>query len=553
MGKTQLWKAIQEKQDLLNIDHFCEEACRKLEALDKTIQEHEGYAAESQAASLLEGLGLPGKVHALPMNTLSGGYKLRVLLAQLLFSKPDVLLLDEPTNHLDLFSIRWLEGYLKEFPGTLLISSHDRFFLNTVCNHIVDMDYETIKIYKGNFDRFEETKAADRELKASILEKQDKKREDLQEFVDRFRAKSSKARQAQSKLKLVEKIEEEMESLDIRQSSRMYPNLQFNQVRPPGAIALTVKDISKSYGEKLVLQNVSFEVERGDRIAFIGPNGVGKSTLLEILTGNISPCKGSHEWGFAAQAAYFPQEHARIVKGQYSLLDWLSQQEPLVPEQRLRETLARVLFSGDDVLKLVGILSGGETARLVLAKMILQKHNILIFDEPTNHLDMEATENLLTALQEYPGTLLLVSHNRHFISRIANRIIEMTPDGLLDFRCSFEEYLAKRDVDHLSSTAKRTSLKSSIDVESKNRFEDQKKMRNQRAQLEKKAARAEEQCHHIEMELLALEDMLATEGFYQNTPKQIIEQTLAKKAELEKKLESAMTEWESAANKLIDA
>jgi len=390
MGKKQLWEALKGKDELLKHEHFTEVECHKLEEFDKVISEHDGYTAESLASKLLEGLGLPNRIHEQPMHTLSGGYKLRVLLAQLLFSEPDALLLDEPTNHLDLFSIRWLEGYLREFEGTLLISSHDRDFLNGICNHIVDLDYGTIKIYKGNYDRFLEAKASEKELKESVFEKQDKKREDLQEFIDRFGAKASKAKQAQSKMRLVEKLGDEMDKLDIRMSSRLYPKLNFVQVRPPGIRALKVSGISKSYGEKQVLKNISFEIERGDRVAFIGPNGIGKSTLLEIIANNLSSDNGNFEWGFAAQPAYYPQDHARIVNGQISLLDWLSNQDTQVAEQSVREILGRVLFSGDDVKKQVGVLSGGETARLVLARMMLQKQNVLIFDEPTNHLDMEA-------------------------------------------------------------------------------------------------------------------------------------------------------------------
>lgn len=545
MGKRKLWEALEAKHVLLQHEHFTEEECHKLEALDKVISAYHGYAAESQAAKLLEGLGLPDKVHANPMKTLSGGYKLRVLLAQVLFSEPEILLLDEPTNHLDLFSIRWLEGYLKEFPGTLLISSHDRDFLNGVCNNIVDLDFETIKIYKGNYDAFLLTKESDKVLKESQLEKQDKKREDLQDFVDRFKAKASKARQAASKMKLVEKLSDEIETLNIRPSTRRYPRLNFEQVRPSGAVALKVTGICKSYGTKQVLNGISFEVDRGDKIAFLGPNGIGKSTLLEILANNLKSDHGAFQWGHAAQVAYFPQDHARIVHGKATLMDWLKNQEPQASDQAIRDVLGRMLFSGDDAAKPVDVLSGGETARLVLAKMMLQKHNILIFDEPTNHLDMEAAEILLESLQAYPGTLLVVSHNRHFVSHLADRIIELTPDGLEDFRCSFAEYLEKRDIDHLSATAKRPVVKEEKAADAKLSHEEQKKLRNAKAQREKKAAQAEDNYHRLEKAMQAIDEKLMCGDFYHNASPLELEELMRKKSTLEKELEVAFKEWES--------
>ncbi len=398
-GRKILWNALENKKELLKSLNFAERECEALTQLEKIIHEQDGYVSESEAAKLLEGLGIRNEWHCQPLHVLSGGYKLRVLLAQVLFGRPDILLLDEPTNHLDLFSIKWLEGYLRNFPGTLLVTSHDRDFLNGVCDHIVDFDYGTIKIYKGNYDKFLELKKQDRELKEAILAKHDKRRQDLQEFVDRFRAKASKARQAQSKARLVEKIEDEMDALDLIPSSRIYPVIRFEPLRATGVIALKVHGLSKSYGNKKVLENVSFELERGERLAIIGPNGIGKSTLLEILTSNIKADQGTFEWGFAVRPAYFPQDYAREVNGSITLLDWLGQFDRDLPQEKLREILGRVLFSGDTVNQSVQTLSGGETARLMLAKLMLQKPNVLIFDEPTNHLDMEAIDELTRALQ----------------------------------------------------------------------------------------------------------------------------------------------------------
>lgn len=543
MGNAKLWKALSDKETLLNTAHFTEDECHQLDDLEKIIASEDGYAAPSIAANLIEGLGIPANVHMKPMSVLSGGYKLRVLLAQVLFSKPDILLLDEPTNHLDLFSIKWLEEYLKSFPGTLLISSHDRDFLNGVCNYIVDVDHETIAIYKGNYEQFVESKAENLEQRAHMLDKQQKKRDDLQEFIDRFKAKASKARQAQSKMRFAEKLENEMDSLNLAPSSRMYPKVSFEQVRPSGQVVLKVNQLSKAYGAKQVLEEVSFEIERGERVSFLGANGIGKSTLLEILTGHRKPDNGAFEWGFAAYPSYFPQDHKREVNHETTLLEWLGQQDPLAPEQRVREVLARVLFSGDDVKKNVSILSGGETARLILAKMMLTKHNILIFDEPTNHLDMEATETLLEALDKYEGTILFVSHNRHFVSRLANRIIEITPDGLHDFRSTYQEYVEKREYDLLVAKKKAAPVKTE---QAPVKFTEEKNQRKERNQSEKQAKALEEKCHRIEQEIQKIDAELSAPDFYVKTAQDKQKQILNQKAKLEKDLEIAFCAWEEA-------
>lgn len=551
MGKPALWQAMQLKEALLQKHDFTDSDCDHLAKYEKVIEDNNGYVAESEAAQLLEGLGIQTARHEQLMKTLSGGYKLRVLLAQLLFSQPDIMLLDEPTNHLDIYSIHWLEEYLQKFPGTLLLSSHDRHFLNCVCNYTVDLDYETIKIYKGNYDDFLLTKEEEKVLKENLLAKQDKKKDDLMEFVDRFKAKASKARQAASKMKLVEKLENEMEELNIRPSSRRYPKLRFEIYRPSGATTLNVKNINKSYGEKRVLTDVAFEVERGERIAFLGVNGIGKSTLLEILTDHSQPDAGSFAWGFSAQMTYFPQDHAREVSGNTTLLDWLSQHDPQASQEKLRAILALVLFSGDDVHKPVRVLSGGETARLILAKMMLVKQNVLIFDEPTNHLDMESIEVLLQALENYEGTILIVSHNRHFISRLATRVIEMThDDGLKDFKCTYEEYLEKREIDLLNASKSLRNPKKVDPVQeatsdlSKQNYRDQKKAQRQKEQLERKAAQAEEKCNKLEGSLKAINEKLCSEGFFLKSSTEEQERLLSEKARLEADLQVALNEWE---------
>jgi len=544
MGNTKLWKALKAKAKLLEKEEFTEEACSELDALEKEIATQDGYAAESVAAKLLEGLGMPDQIHRKALHTLSGGYKLRVLLAQVLFSNPNILLLDEPTNHLDLYSIRWLEGYLHNFPGTLLISSHDQNFLNAICDHIVDLDHETFKIYRGNYDEFLATKADLLEQTHALLEKQEKRRDDLKTFVDRFGAKASKARQAKSKMHLVEKLEASMASLEQAPSSRRYPHLRYEQCRPSGAISLKVKGITKAYGQKQVLRDISFEVERGDRIAFLGPNGIGKSTLLEILAGSLSACSGDFAWGHAVQIAYFPQDHAKHVQGSISVLDWLAQWDRMTQEPLLRDILGRVLFSGDDVHKPVEVLSGGETARLLLARMMLQKHNVLIFDEPTNHLDMESAETLWEALKEYPGTLLFVSHNRRFVSEVANRFIELSPQGIYDRRGTFEEYLEQRDQDLLTATAKRESGKSKMGAEA---YETAKQKQRERSQLERKAKAAEERCHQIELKIKILDETMGSPAFYESTSREEIQRLTLQKTLLEQELDQALLAWETSA------
>jgi ATPase subunit of ABC transporter with duplicated ATPase domains len=549
MGKQELWQALQEKKNLLENSHFTAEDCELLEELDKKIIHYNGYASSNLAAQFLEGLGLEHKHHLQPLKTLSGGYKLRVLLAQVLFSEPNLLLLDEPTNHLDLFSIRWLENYLKAFPGIILISSHDRDFLNGVCNHIMDLDHERVKIYKGNYDQFLETKAIDRSQKEALLSKQDKKREELQGFIDRFKAKASKARQAQSKMHLVSKLEDEIDDLDLSPSSRKYPNLTFKQFRPSGAIPLKVHNISKSFGDKQVLHQVNFEVNKGERIAFLGANGIGKSTLLEIITDSLAPSQGYVKWGHATQFAYFPQDHNREVIGTQTLLDWLRPFNSTASEQRIRDVLGMVLFSGDDANKPIHVLSGGEKARLILAKMMLLEHNVLIFDEPTNHLDMEAIESLLEALLNYPGTLLFVSHNRHFIAPIANRIIELTTEGILDYACSFSEYLEKRDIDLLSAKGPR-KISDKDKTSSQFSYEQQKQQQRNKASLERKILKAEERCHELELQLKAVDEELASDGFYQSSSKEAIDKQLNRKKELENQLNNALKEWEDLSHQL---
>src|SRR5690606_23696653 len=448
-GNPELWSAMVEKEALLARAHEHFDADR-FSRLEETIQRHDGYAAEARAAAILEGLGIPASVHRRPLSTLSGGFKLRVLLAQVLASAPDVLLLDEPTNHLDILSIRWLEKFLQEFPGPVVVISHDHRFLDNVATHILDVDYGTVQLYRGNYTAFLEEKRAVRERREKEIETREREIEQLQRFVDRFRAKASKARQAQSKAKLIEKMAEELTPLPG--SSRRYPKFRFTQRRPSGKEVLRVRGVKKAFGENEVLHGVDLEVRRGDRLVILGPNGIGKSTLLKIIVGELEPDAGTVEWGYETQPGYFAQDHhEQLGDADPTVEEWLWNYCPDKDRGYVRGLLGLMLFTGDDGAKRVGALSGGEAARLVFSRLMLEQPNVLVLDEPTNHLDLESIEALVAALQSYEGTLILVSHDRWFVSQLATRVVEVRPDGLRDFPGTYEEYVRACGDDHLDA------------------------------------------------------------------------------------------------------
>ena len=444
MGDEELWDVVQQTERLLESEG--EFDVDKVTELEEFIQRRDGYSMESRAAEILAGLNIPTEVHREPLSILSGGFKLRVLLGQTLAANPEILLLDEPTNHLDILSIRWLESYLTESPSCVLVVSHDHRFLDNVCTHIVDVDYERLTLYHGNYSKFEVQKKDERARKEAELKLQEKKIADHEAMIERFRAKPTKARQARSTAKLVERIVIE----ELPQSSRRYPTFKLAARRPSGKDVLKLEGIVKSYGDNDVLFGVDLHVRRGERVAIIGPNGIGKSTLLKIALGLVDADAGEVEWGYEAHPGYFSQDHAELAgDADRTVESWLWDFCPDGEIGFVRGKLGQVLFGKDDVGKKLGQLSGGESARLVLAKLGIVKPTVLVLDEPTNHLDLEGIDALVEGLLGYDGTIIFVSHDRWFVSRVATRIVEISRDGIEDFAGTYAEYLERCGDDHL--------------------------------------------------------------------------------------------------------
>lgn len=437
LGKPALCDAIAEKEKLLDVEEWTDELGFRLGELEDTISHYHGYSAPAFAETLLTGLGIPPSSHDKPLSTLSGGYKLRVLLAQLLFQEPTILLLDEPTNHLDIVSIQWLERYLKnDFPGLVVFISHDLEFIDRLADNILDLDYGEIREYSGNYAKF----LAEKQLVEEQRLKEKKNLEDrikhMQDYVDRNRAKASKAKQAQARIKMIEKIK----LPDIKQSSRIAPHFKFVSDHPSAKRVLTVKGLAKHYAHKTLFEKFNLYLNRGDKLAIMGPNGVGKSTLIKLILDIVAKDAGTVEWGVNTRWGYLSQDHHDLLTEHTSVLQWLHQHSN-THDKAIRQALAQMLFTQDEVDKDVLTLSGGESARLLLAKTILEQPNVLILDEPTNHLDLETTEALADAINQYNGTLITVSHNRHFIDKIATRILYLDPDyGVEDFEGNYQHF-----------------------------------------------------------------------------------------------------------------
>ncbi len=441
MGHEELWKIKSERDAIYAKPEMSEEDGMRAADLEHDFAELDGYTAEARAGELLLGVGIPVEQHFGPMSEVAPGWKLRVLLTQVLFSEPDIMLLDEPTNNLDINTIGWLEGVLNERNCTMIIISHDRHFLNSVCTHMADLDYGELRIYPGSYDEYMMAATQASERLAADNAKKSAQIAELKAFVSRFSANASKSKQATSRARQIDKIQ----LAEVKPSSRQSPFIRFEQDKKLHRLALEVENLSKRFDEDL-FAGLNLTVEVGERIAIIGPNGIGKSTLLKCLIGDLEPTTGKVKWSENANIGYYAQDHAADFAEPKNLYDWMDQWgKESDDEQVIRGTLGRMLFSQNDINKTVDVISGGEQGRMLFGKLMLQRPNILLLDEPTNHLDMESIESLNLALENYPGTLIFVSHDREFVSSIATRIIELTPTGVVDIHGTYEEYLRNKN------------------------------------------------------------------------------------------------------------
>lgn len=555
MGDTAIWEALQERTKI--IDHGQGDPTR-LADLEDIIATGDGYTLEARVTAILEGLGIPLSYHRKKLSILSGGFKLRVLLAQVLVGGPDVLLLDEPTNHLDILSIRWLEKFLGTYQGLAIVISHDQRFLDNVTTHILDVDYETITEYVGNYSAFVVEKRAVRERKEAEFANTERLIAHKRAFVERFGAKATKARQAQSRLKQIERIEGELE--ELAQSSRRSPLFRFTPERPSGRDVLEVEGVSKAYGDRQVLRDVSLTLRRGERLAVIGPNGLGKSTLLKIVMGRVPADSGSVRFGHEVRTGYFAQDHHELLPSpEKKLLDFIWDTVPTESTSYVRGQLGRVLFSGEDVEKKVGTLSGGEAARLIFCKLAVEKPNFLVLDEPTNHLDIEAIQALIEALKAFEGTVLFVSHDRHFVSELATRILELTPEGPREFPGTYAEYLERCGDDHLDAEtvvlkakAAKSKPASTEGTSSAAAWEEQKRRRNRLAAL---PARRDKVLAAIEAKEARKREILALyeePDFFQRTSAAEVEKLEQESRELSVEIEKLIQEWEAIETELAE-
>lgn len=443
MGHKRLVEIMDEKDALYAKPDFSDEDGMKASELEAEFAELNGWDAESEAARLLNGLGIPENEHEMKMSELTAKEKVRVLLAQALFGNPDILLLDEPTNHLDVESINWLEDFLAGFENTVIVVSHDRHFLNQVCTYICDVDFGEIKLYAGNYDFWYQSSQLALQLQKEQNKKAEEKIKELQAFIARFAANAAKSKQATSRKKLLDKIQVE----DIKPSSRRYPYIAFTPDREAGDQLLQVDGISKTVDGEQVLKNVSFTLRKGDKVAFVGPNGIGKTMLFKILMGEEEPDEGTFKWGVTTSQAYLPSDNSKYFDGvDLSLVDWLRQYSKDPDETFVRGFLGRMLFSGEESLKKASVLSGGERVRCMLSRMMLSGANVLLLDEPTNHLDLESITALNNGLIAFNHTVLFVSHDHEFVQTIANRIIDITPDGVVDRVTTYDDFLSNATV-----------------------------------------------------------------------------------------------------------
>ena len=438
IGHKKLYEVMKARDEIYAKPDFNDEDGIKAAHLEEEFAELDGWQAESMAASLLSELGIPDELHQAQMKDLAGSEKVRVLLAQALFGNPDILLLDEPTNHLDLNTINWLEEFLIDFPNLVIVVSHDRKFLDRVCTHMADIDYKNIQLYTGNYSFWSEASRLIQKQKEEQNKKTEEKMEELKAFIARFSANASKAKQATSRKNMLDKLSLE----EIKPSSRQYPRIRFNYQKIPGKDVLTVEKLTKSIDGEQLFKNFSFEVYQGEKIAFIAKDPLIITTLFDILAGKTQPDAGSVNWGVTATVSYFPKDNNFYFDCDKNIMQWLAQYSPDQHVNFLRGYLGRMLFTGDDADKQVKVLSGGEKVRCILAKMMIEESNVMIFDEPTNHLDLEAITALNNALIDYTGTVLFTSQDYQFIQTVADRIIEISPYGYINHRSKYEDYLA---------------------------------------------------------------------------------------------------------------
>ena len=446
MGHVEMWQAMTERDAIYANMEATEDDYMHAAELEAVFAQYDGYTAEARAGELLLGVGIPSELHQGLMSAVAPGLKVRVLLAQALFSNPDVLLLDEPTNNLDIDTIRWLEGVINDRDSTMIIISHDRHFLNAVCTHMADMDYGTLTVYAGNYDDYSLASAEARARQMAANSKAKERIAELQEFVARFSANKSKASQATSRQKMIQKIK--AETVEVKPSSRQNPFIRFEQNKVLHRLALEVEQINKAF-DRPIITKFSAMVDAGEKIAIIGGNGVGKTTLLRILQGDLAPDSGKVKWSENADIGYMAQDVAEHFDSSENLMEWLGNyRQPGDDDQAIRGVLGKLLFSGEDVVKSVNVLSGGEKHRMSFGRLILGRHNVLMLDEPTNHLDMESIESLQLALEKYAGTVFIVSHDRQFIDNVATRIIEVKGDGqIVDYHGDYEEYLSSQGIE----------------------------------------------------------------------------------------------------------
>jgi len=438
MGNPRLYQIMQQKEALYAKEDFSEADGLLVSELEGEFAELNGWEAETEAGKLLQGMGLALELLAVPMNTLDGNEKVKILLAQALFGQPEIILLDEPTNHLDVRAIHWLEDFLIDYAGTVIVVSHDRHFLNNVCTHIVDIDYNKIQMYVGNYEFWYESSQLIQRMLRDQNKKNEEKAKELQNFIARFSANKSKARQATSRKKLLEKLTIE----ELPASSRKYPYVNFTIDREPGKEVLTVTELSKTIDGEKVLNNLSFRVNRGDKIAFVGENEIANTTLFKILMGELEPDAGSFKWGISITPSYFPKDNSEFFNDvDKNILRWLEEYSKDTTDTYLRGFLGRMLFSGDDVFKSVQVLSGGEKVRCMLSRMMMKGANALVLDQPTNHLDLESITAVNNGLIDFKGVVLFASHDHQFIQTIANRIMQLTPDGLIDRVTTYDEFV----------------------------------------------------------------------------------------------------------------